>query len=72
MYRTISDFLESSVADRIQLVEDLWDRIAEVPEALPLTEEDECELDRRLEVHGKSPEAAGPWGDVRGRLIEGR
>jgi putative addiction module component (TIGR02574 family) len=68
--RNISDLLELPVPERIQLVEDLWDSIAEVPEALPLTEEQGRELDRRLEAHRESPDAAVPWSEVRKRLIE--
>ena len=34
-----SDVMELSVAERIELVEDLWDSIAEVPESVELTEE---------------------------------
>ena len=69
-HRTISDLLELPVAERIRLVEDLWDSIAEVPEALPVTEEQGRELDRRLEAHRESPAAAVPWAEVRKRLIE--
>ena len=36
--------------DRLRLVEDLWDSIAADREALPLTEEQRAELDRRLDV----------------------
>jgi putative addiction module component (TIGR02574 family) len=70
--RTISDLLELPVADRIQLVEDLWDSITEVPGALPVSEEQGRELDRRLEAHRESPHAAAPWSEVRKRLIEVR
>ena len=33
------DILELSSAERIQMVEDIWDSIAAVPEAVPLSEE---------------------------------
>ena len=36
------------VADRIKLVEDLWDSIASDQEALPLTSEQSALLDERL------------------------
>jgi putative addiction module component (TIGR02574 family) len=35
-----ADILELSVAERIQMVEDIWDSIAAVPEAVPLIEGD--------------------------------
>ena len=54
---TIADLLELSVAERIQLVEDLWDSIAAVPEALPLTDAQREELDRRLDAYRRDPSA---------------
>jgi putative addiction module component (TIGR02574 family) len=38
-----------TLEDRIRLVEDLWDSIAQDQNALPLTPEQAAELDRRLE-----------------------
>jgi putative addiction module component (TIGR02574 family) len=35
---SISEYVKLSVPERIQLVEDIWDSIAEMPEELPLTE----------------------------------
>ncbi|MBI4873367.1 MAG: addiction module protein [Acidobacteria bacterium] len=40
-----------------------------VAERVPVTEEQGRELDRRLQAHRESPEAAAPWNDVRERLI---
>ena len=34
----VSDILELTVSERIQLVEDIWDSTASVPEAVPVTE----------------------------------
>jgi len=46
-----ADILELSVAERIQMVEDIWDSIAAVPEAVLLSEDQKLELDRRLEAY---------------------
>ena len=40
-----------SVEERIRLVEDIWDSIAEDRGALPLTDAQREELDRRLEAY---------------------
>ncbi len=37
--------------ERIRLVEDIWDSIAEEQEALPVSREQRLELDRRLEAY---------------------
>jgi len=47
-----------SVEERIALVEELWDSIAE---ATPLTEAQRAELDRRLEDHKRDPGGAVAW-----------
>ncbi len=47
-----------SVEERIALVEELWDDIAE---ATPLTETQRTELDHRLEEHARHPGDVVPW-----------
>jgi putative addiction module component (TIGR02574 family) len=62
------DILELSVAERIQMVEDIWDSIAAVPEAVQLNEDQKRELDRRLEAYHQNPQAGSPWIEVRERI----
>ncbi len=45
------DLRTLSIGERMQLVEDLWDSIAADQVALPLTDEQRVELDRRLDVY---------------------
>ncbi len=66
----IEELLKLSVAERIQLVEDLWDSIAADPEGFPLSEAQKAELDRRLEEHRADPDSAVPWEEVRERLYK--
>ena len=68
---TISDLLDLSISERIQLVEDLWDSIAAVPEAIPLTKAQKEELDRRLDAYHKNPDAGSPWELVKERVRKG-
>ena len=65
---TKSDFLSLSVPERIILVEDIWDSVSEVPDAVILTEEQKAELECRLEAYHKNPEEGSPWSDVRARI----
>ena len=46
-----------SVAERIQLMEDIWGTIAAEPESLALTEAQTEELDRRVEAYYRDPDA---------------
>ena len=64
----MSDILELSVAERIQLVQDIWDSIAEVPESLELSPEQKAELDRRLESLERNPDSAISWQELRTRI----
>lgn len=67
MRNTEFDFSKLSVAERIQLAEDLWDSIPEAAD-IPLTEAQKAELDRRLEDLEQHPDAGEPWEIVRARL----
>ncbi|MBD2777435.1 addiction module protein [Iningainema tapete] len=57
-----------SVAERIQLAEDLWDSILEQQEELPLSEAQQQELVRRLESYQKNPADGSSWEEVKKRL----
>jgi putative addiction module component (TIGR02574 family) len=62
--------LQLSVPERIQLVEDIWDTIASVPEAITLTAAQREELDRRLEDYRQNQTGGSPWNDVRDRVLK--
>ena len=61
------DFSKLSVAERIQLAEELWDSIPESAD-ISLTDAQKAELDRRLEDLERHPDAGEPWEVVRARL----
>jgi len=63
-----SDVLAMPISERIQFVEDVWDSIAAVPEAVPLTDEQREELDSLLEAHHRDPEASSSWEEVKKRI----
>lgn len=63
-----NDLLNLSIPERIQLVEDLWDSIAMVPESVQLSEEQIRELDRRLDDYHQNPDAGSPWTAVLERV----
>lgn len=66
--KAIAELRSLPVVERIQLVEDLWDSIAEDSAALRLTEEQRGELDRRLDDFETTPTAGVPWDQVRSSL----
>jgi len=65
------DFSQLSIAERIQLVEDIWDSIAtENPAAVQLSESQNQEIRRRLAAHDAEPDSAIPWEQVRSELFQ--
>ena len=66
----VNDLLGMPVAERLRLVEDLWDSIAEVPEAIELSDIHCAELDRRLDGYHKDPDSGSYWNDVKERILK--
>lgn len=54
-----------SVEERLSLVEDLWDSIAEESSAASLTDAQRAELDRRLADYAANPDDVVPWEEVK-------
>lgn len=50
--------------ERIKLVEELWDSIASDQKALPLTDEQKTELDRRLDAYAADGNRGRPAADA--------
>jgi putative addiction module component (TIGR02574 family) len=67
-----AEILKLSISERILLVEDIWDSIAEAPEEIVLTQAQEQELDARLDAYHKNPTEGSPWAMVRDRVRAGR
>ncbi len=54
--------------ERLSLLEELWESLAATPEAIPLTEAQRAELDRRLdELEAEGPVGI-PWDEVLSRI----
>lgn len=68
----MQEIFQLSVAERIQLVEDIWDSIALKPDDIPLTDAQREELDRRLLQHKENPTEGVSWEDLKKRLLESR
>lgn len=66
---TASDIAEMPIQKRIRLVEDIWDSIAELPDAVEIPEWRKKELQKRLEAYHENPQEGSPWADVKKRII---
>lgn len=58
-----------NVEERLQLVQEIWDSIAEAAEASPLTEAQRQEVDRRWAAHLANAHAAIPWEHVEAEIL---
>jgi len=68
---SMSDILALSIEERLRLMEEIWETIADSPDVVPLTDEQRRELDRRLEAYRRDPNTGYSWSQVE-REIKGR
>jgi putative addiction module component (TIGR02574 family) len=57
-----------TIAERIELLQKLWDEIADSPNEVELTAAQRAELDRRLEDYHRDPDAGISWAELRASL----
>lgn len=65
---TPSEIKKLSVAERILIVEEIWDSIAAEQEAVQVTEAQKAEIDRRLASCDASPNEGKSWEEIKRRL----
>jgi len=61
-----------TIPERIRLVEEIWDTIAEENEAFELTDAQRLELDRRLELAKKNPGRGRTWDEIKSEFMSSR
>jgi putative addiction module component (TIGR02574 family) len=66
---SIQELRQLPIPERIQLVKELWDSIAEESPAIDLSLEQIAELDRRLDALEAQPESGTPWHIARERIL---
>lgn len=60
------------LAERIELVEALWESITQDGYEPPLTPEQATELDRRLDAHQRNPDDVVSWESIKEDLLNRR
>ena len=61
-----------TAAERLQLIEELWDSLSDDPSAIPLTDAQIAELERRLAEYRRDGDPGQPWRKVLDALQERR
>ncbi len=65
--RIKKDFRDLPVEDKIRLVQELWDEIEDPGAALPLTPEQQAEIEARYRRYQDNPSRALSWEEVEAR-----
>ena len=60
------DIAKLSAKERLELLEELWDSLS--PEAIPMTDAQKEELDRRLDELDREGPVGIPWNEVLDRI----
>ncbi|MFN2513221.1 MAG: addiction module protein [Pyrinomonadaceae bacterium] len=60
------------VAERIALVEEIWDSIAEENGCFELTDAQKEELDRRIKSFQENPHAGRTWEDIKSEFLNSK
>jgi len=58
------------IEERLNLVEEIWDSIAADSAAVPLTDAQRVEIDRRIADHEANPDDVVPWEEVKASISE--
>jgi len=64
-HKNIAALLELPIEERIQLIDKIWESIAEFPERISLTEAQRKELDRRNQEFERDPGRLFTWEEVK-------
>ena len=60
------------VEERIALVEEIWDSIAEDNGCFELTDAQKQELDRRIQSFQQNPQAGRSWEDIKSEFLNSK
>lgn len=64
----MDDIRKMSVPERLDLLEAIWESIAEEAGGVPVSETQIAEATRRLEEHDADPSTGIPWEEAEARL----
>ena len=62
------ELLQLPATERLELLEELWDSIADEDDALALRDEQRADLERRLAEADADPTGGRPWEEARERI----
>ena len=66
---TVAEITSLSVADRLIIVEAIWDSIVDDASDLDVTPDERELIERRLAAHAANPDAVVPWEVVKAEAL---
>jgi putative addiction module component (TIGR02574 family) len=72
MNTEFAQVFELNVSEKLQLLEDLWDSIAQSPEQIPVLDWQKEELDKRKAAYVQNPDSGSSWEAVKARIRKGQ
>ena len=66
--RSLDQLLELTTDERLDIVQAIWDSLARNPEAVPVTQAQRDELDRRLKAYEQDGDAGESWNSAKRSL----
>ncbi len=64
------EFRALTVAERVDLLGELWREVASKPSELPVPQWQLDELDRRRRLYRGDPQRAVPWAEAKARILK--
>lgn len=72
MNTEFAQVFELTLSEKLQLLEDLWDSIAQAPEQIPVLDWQKEELAKRKAAYLRNPNSGSSWEDVKERIRSGQ
>jgi putative addiction module component (TIGR02574 family) len=67
-----TQIFELPLSEKLQLLEDLWDSIAQTPEQIPVLDWQKEELAKRKANYLQNPDSGSSWEEVKERIRNGQ
>jgi len=72
MNTEFTQVFELTLSEKLQLLEDLWDSIAQVPEQIPVFDWQKEELAKRKAAYSQKPNSGSSWEEAKERIRNGQ
>jgi putative addiction module component (TIGR02574 family) len=72
MNTEFTQIFELTLSEKLQLLEDLWDSIAQVPDQIPVLDWQKEELAKRKTAYSQNPNSGSSWEAAKERIRNGQ